>query len=401
MTDDKNPRSFEDLNDALLQMEPDELNARLDHALTDPPRMDPQPPPPAVRQPSVGISFADLMAKSFPAPRWIVKGLIGEGLTLFAGAPKIGKSWFALDLALSVSGGAADILGGTSVEHGAVLYMALEDNQPRLQDRLNKMGARLEPRPLRFVTSGPGLESGLEEDIRTWSREQEAPRLVIIDTLAKVRPVTRPRDRGYADDHATLAPLQKLAGELGLGIVVIHHTNKAPPSDDPFDAISGTLALSGTSDAGMVLRRSGEGATLYTRGRDVEERQITLSFDKSTFRWREINAPITPKSPERDQILHAFKSWEEELSVSDIADRVRKPKENVQRTVSRMSEAGELVRVRTGIYRLPAPPTDPSPDSPNGPNTADGSYDEHPARHIPQDGYWLAPDDDDGVEYPF
>src|SRR4051812_19186196 len=52
-----------------------------------------------------GISAAELMAKHFEPVRYIVPGYIAEGCTLLAGAPKIGKSWLALNLGVAVASG--------------------------------------------------------------------------------------------------------------------------------------------------------------------------------------------------------------------------------------------------------------------------------------------------------
>jgi len=368
MTDDKDSRSFEDLNDALLQMEPDELNARIDHELSMQTMMDPARPLPALPAPFARFSVQELMAKSFPDPRWIVKDLIGEGLTLLAGAPKIGKSWFALDLALSVSGGNDDILGGMPIEHGAVLYLALEDTQRRLQNRVRNISQALTPVDLDLMIESPRIGCGLEEQIRSWHAERKGRgRLVIIDTFARVRPEIRPRDSGYMADYTALAPLQKLAGELGIAIFVIHHTNKAPAADDPFDSISGTNALNGAADASMVLRRSGEGATLYTRGRDVEERQVTLSFDRSSFRWHQVELAATASTPERDRILRALMEAGTDLSAGEIADRIDQAKDNTQRLLSKLAAAHLVIRSGRGTYRIAQKLPVSDPDGPNDP----------------------------------
>jgi RecA-family ATPase len=78
---------------------------------------------------------AELLAADIPQPKWAIEGLLPEGLAFFAGAPKLGKSWFALGLGIAVaSGGYA--LGKIPVDEGEILYLALEDNPRRLQSRL-------------------------------------------------------------------------------------------------------------------------------------------------------------------------------------------------------------------------------------------------------------------------
>ena len=78
---------------------------------------------------------AELMAAVFPEPRWAVPGIVAEGVTVLAGAPKAGKSWLGLGLGLAcATGGKA--LGSIDVDAGPALYLALEDTGLRLQTRL-------------------------------------------------------------------------------------------------------------------------------------------------------------------------------------------------------------------------------------------------------------------------
>jgi replicative DNA helicase len=71
-------------------------------------------------------SAAELLKMQFPEIRWIIKGLIGEGLTLICGAPKIGKSWFVLNLAIAAAAGGG-FLGTLTAQKTDTLYLALED----------------------------------------------------------------------------------------------------------------------------------------------------------------------------------------------------------------------------------------------------------------------------------
>ncbi|MGI8701240.1 MAG: AAA family ATPase [Nocardioidaceae bacterium] len=89
-------------------------------------------------RPRTSWTAAELMACEFPEPRWAVPGIIAEGVTLLAGAPKVGKSWLALGLGIAVATG-GKALGALDVMEGDVLYLALEDPPRRLQDRLAKV----------------------------------------------------------------------------------------------------------------------------------------------------------------------------------------------------------------------------------------------------------------------
>lgn len=51
------------------------------------------------------INAEELLSFPLPPTRFIIDGLLPQGLHILAGAPKIGKSWLALTLCLCVAKG--------------------------------------------------------------------------------------------------------------------------------------------------------------------------------------------------------------------------------------------------------------------------------------------------------
>src|SRR5215208_5437111 len=216
----------------------------------------------------------------FEPIKYVVPGLIAEGLTLFAGKPKIGKSWFVLDAAKAVSQGGIT-LGGIQCEEGDVLFAALEDNRRRLQRRMSKLlpsFTQVWPSRLRFEISMPRLKDGGIDTVRRWIKSVANPRLVVIDTLAKVRD-PKAKDQGnYEADYDSVSELKALADEFSIAIVLVHHQRKME-AEDPIDTVSGTTGLTGAVDTVLVLYRTGQGTILYGRGRDIEEVEKAATFD--------------------------------------------------------------------------------------------------------------------------
>jgi len=126
------------------------------------------------------------------------------------------------------------------------------------------------------------------ERLERWLTDHPETRLVIIDTLEKVRPHTASLDRSmYTADYLIGDRLTPLSKQHAVAILVVHHTRKAT-ADDPVELVSGTLGLTGGVDGVMVLRRQrGQAdAFLYVTGKDIEdEKDYALNWDARTTTW--------------------------------------------------------------------------------------------------------------------
>ena len=205
-------------------------------------------------------------------------------MTLLAGKPKKGKTWMALDIAVAVAAPRI-CLGDFVPVHGDVLYIALEDNPRRLQRRLKHILVHDDeawPERLTFAFNWRRLNEGGVDDLAEWLDEHSEARLIVIDTFAAVRALSK--DYGYNEDYSALAGLQRFAGERGIAVLVVHHLRKAG-ADDFGDEISGTLGLTAAVDGYLVLRGDGNDVELCLRSRDIEERKYGATFNKETCRW--------------------------------------------------------------------------------------------------------------------
>jgi len=301
-------------------------------------------------------SAADLRIKKFPPLRFIVEGFIVEGCTLLAGKPKLGKSWLMLDMALATSLGRY-CLGNAKCDRGAVLYLALEDNERRLRKRIDKLlGASFTEWPpgFHFATEWPRANEGGIQAIREWIKRTENPRLIVVDVLAMFRPTTGGRETLYEADYGAIKGLQALASEFHVAIVIVHHTRKGGSEADPFEKVSGTLGLSGAADTTIVLDRDGHGSTLYGRGRDIEEIEKAVTFDPKTCRWTIIGeASEVRRTDERSAILSLLKDEDEPMSPSDVANALGHRLNNVKQLLFKMAKAGDVAKLGRGKYIHP------------------------------------------------
>ena len=301
------------------------------------------------------FTAAELQRQEFPPIRWVVPDILPEGLTLLCGKPKLGKSWLALDMACAVATGSSVLC--RVCDPGPVLYLAMEDNRRRLQKRLRRIHERGDwPADLHLATEMPRLDAGGLLGLQQWCSAHPAGRLLIVDTLATVKPAGNARQSEYSADYEALRGLHGLAGELGVAVVVVHHVRKAE-AEDPFDTVSGSTGLTGAADTTLILtRRSGDGGTvLYGRGRDLAEFEMAVEFDKELCRWSELGVPSEAfASDTKRKIVAAMRAGKQ--SPAAICDASGIDYELCKKTLQRMAAAGETEKNRHGFYELPHDP---------------------------------------------
>ena len=230
------------------------------------------------------VSMTELFDSVYQGKPPIVDGLLYRGTYLFAGAPKLGKSFLVTQLAYHVSTGMP--LWGFPVRQGKVLYLALEDDYSRLQERLYRMFGTEENENLLFSVSAKQLGSGLDEQLTRFLREHPDTSLIIIDTLQKVREVGGD-NYSYANDYQIITRLKTFADAYGVCLIAIHHTRKQK-ADDAFDTISGTNGLMGAADGAFLLhkeKRTSNTATLEISGRDQQDQRLYLIRNEEKMCW--------------------------------------------------------------------------------------------------------------------
>lgn len=300
-------------------------------------------------------SAAELLARDIPEPKYAVDGLLSEGVTIFAGKPKSGKSWLGWGLCIAVaSGGRA--LGTIPVKQGDVLYLALEDGERRLQDRLGKiLGNEPPPARLHLATEWKRLNEGCVEDLEDWLKAHPDTRLIVIDTLKRVRKKENTGKKQLYDvDYEAIEPLGDLGRKYGIGIIVIHHSRKQD-SDDPLDLISGSFGLSGSADGALVLKRGRNqaDAELHSVGRDFEEQALALRWDNAIYGWRLVgDAEEVYLTRERREVIDLIR-LEGPKTPKEVAELLKRNHNSTRKLMPEMARDGQLVNDGTGRYSLP------------------------------------------------
>lgn len=275
-----------------------------------------------------GISAGALLEKVFTEIKWVVKGLISQGITIISARPKTGKSFAMMEVAIAVATG-GKVFGEIQVDKGKVLYLALEDSERRLQSRLRKLldGNKSDDldENLIFIDASTGwkrLDNGGLQDLEQFIDENPDLKLIVIDTLQKVKPIGRGGVNQYENDYAALSGVHKMAIDKSVGIVLVHHTRKSESlSGDVFDEVSGSLGLTGVADTNIIIKRprNSEDAVLTMTSRDAGEQEWAMRFDPLTCKWTIIGeASEVGKASVRQQIMDIFRKVSTPIDAQEL-----------------------------------------------------------------------------------
>ena len=301
-----------------------------------------------------GITAEELSLKSFPPLKWAVQDILPEGSYLLTARPKVGKSWLALQICLAVAFGGS--IFGKNVVKGKAVYLALEDNQRRLQDRLYQL------RPQGYATPDLILHTewlkfdkgGVEKLIELIEKEQ--PKLIVIDTFAKVRPIMGNKNV-YESDYKALEPITKVANQYRCTILIVHHNRKGKAESDPLEQVSGSLGLSGAVDGVLVIdgNRSDKMYTLSLIGRDIPNDDDLAIARQTNGEWHLLGqAKAVFISSERKEISDLLKFHPQGLKPKEISDMLGKKPTAVRKLLVAMSIEQQVINTK-GTYTHPNP----------------------------------------------
>jgi RecA-family ATPase len=324
---------------------------------------------------------SDLLEKHFPPIRWAIRDILPEGVSLLVGAPKIGKSWLALQFAIAISSGTSLWTGRDPETTGGVLFLGLEDNDRRMQSRIVKLCRQeaFDLSHLHFATEWPRMDQGGCVQLENWLSEQRDTRLVIIDTLGRFRPPDTGRGSAYQADYRVGAELKGIADNYSVAILLAHHTRKQEAAD-VLDTVSGTQGLTGSVDALMMLRRErGEmDAAFFVTGRDIEhEQDYALQFNSDTCTWSSSGTVHVARMHLQRQRILDFIERNGPSKPCDIAEGLGKKPTTTRRLLQKMFADGE-VRVESNRYCL-------IHTSVNGVNGGNGVFDDSSVHDVHDD----------------
>ncbi|HCY76488.1 MAG TPA: hypothetical protein DHV28_11255 [Ignavibacteriales bacterium] len=304
------------------------------------------------------VSAREVQKMDLPPIRWVIKNLLPEGLSILAARPKTGKSFLAQNISLSITRG-TKALGFFETEQTSVLYIALEDNFRRIQDRINNIIQneieKTAPDNLFYLEENkdlPKINDGGIEELQKLIIDKPEIKLIIVDTFGRTIADKRRNDNNsYRADYEIASKLQEFAIQNHICVLLIHHTKKVQ-EEDVFNEISGTSGITGAMDTMLVLKKKGKSGKLYVTGRDVKDIEYNLVFDENICCWNVVEEEINTTA-ERKEIYDLIKSSGREMKTGEIAELLGKTVPNVSKMLGKMLKEGLVATEKTGHYFIP------------------------------------------------
>lgn len=289
--------------------------------------------------------------------------LVTEGFGFLAGAPKVGKSWLAIALALAVAQGGM-VLNSIKVEPRAVLLLALEDGDRRLQTRMRAVNGD-DPLPGNLDYLTDVTPQVLIPTITAWLARHAAdenPPLVILDTFGKARGQRRPGEDPYIADYQLGTQFKQAAKTVpGSAILAVHHTRKMS-ADDFVATVAGSQGITGSADYVLVLtrkRKSDEGLLSVT-GRDIHEEEYALLVTNGIWHLDGYNLIMAAEAAderrdkgnlnERSQAVLEFVNSRAQTSPGDLVTELGIERRQASVYLSRLLDAGRIRKTGRGTY---------------------------------------------------
>jgi hypothetical protein len=270
----------------------------------------------------------------------------------------MGKTWILLAWAIAVASG-GKVLGTYPVERGRVLFLALEDTEASLIERMRILLNGAPPPPLlHCYTEDSGwlpLDAGGVEQIEEHLERHRDIVLVVIDTLTAVAPDTgQQKGNPYRTEYRAYMPIRHLANRHNIAIIGSWHFNKAG-AIDPMEMISGSMGLPAVSvnRLGIVRERSENDATLYSFSKRGRQQDLALEYDPVTCQWiYKGSATDYQASAARREILDALEDEDDGLTPAQLSRLLNKHYPSTKSLLKRMADDGQVYTIGKGKYKV-------------------------------------------------
>ena len=308
-----------------------------------------------------------LQQTDFPPLKWVVDDLIPEGLTLLAGAPKIGKSFMCWNIALAVAQQGI-VFGQYPVsKEQSVLYLSVDGDPLRqIKNRLEMIQPDIPlPHNLYICDDFPISHSIL--GLESWRKliETYDADLIIVDTMLQFKPADL-EGTSYEKDYSWLRPVRTMLHEMDVSMIAVTHTRKMIDLDDPFNEIQGSKGMQAGTDNNIVFTVRDGDKIFRIKGREIVETDLVLTFDNGTFTSHSPDEVMESRlSDIRSDILNTVRdAGIDGITATDLVGALSEhTPANVKNTMRRMVTDGQIYQPKKrGRYFYDNPDGNPLVD---------------------------------------
>ncbi len=291
---------------------------------------------------------------------WLIEGLWSDqAVGIIGGEPKCGKSFLALDLAVSVASGTPCLRHFPTRQSGTVLLFAAEDAPHIVRQRLagiaHAAGVDFESLDVEVITA-PTLRLDRHEHRQalaaTVARLQ--PKLLVLDPLVRLHGI----DENVAAEVAPLlAYLRTLQRRHHTAVVLVHHARKGAAHERGGQALRGSSELHAWGDSNLYLRRTTQQLQLSIEHRaaaGADRLQLTLHDDAPALALQIADQPAadpSTKPSNLQRIEHILAGATAALSQRQLRDTARMRASHVAEALAQLIAAGRVIRSADG-YRI-------------------------------------------------
>lgn len=230
------------------------------------------------------VKNRDLIERAADYIDWLVPDLFTPNELFILGTPpRTGKSLFCLTLAKAIATGGTFL--DRPVTQGSVVYVNCEDGETKVKYRQTAQGWEQWGYDLPVYWFNEFKLSELK-DMRELIEEIGDVRLLVLDTLSRVRDDSV--KESSSEMGRVLEPLQQLARDMNICVLVTHHVSKAviEENQDPFNLLRGNSSIRSTCRGAMVMIPGEHSYRLISENGWTDQLDLNVRINPDTLEWR-------------------------------------------------------------------------------------------------------------------
>jgi len=308
------------------------------------------------------LRAAQLAAPDLGEQSWLIEGLwSAQAVGIIGGEPKCGKTFLALDLAVSVASGTPCLRHFPTPQAGRVLLFAAEDAPQVIRQRLEGIAqaaqAEFESLDIHVITA-PVLRLDRQEHQQALQATVAylKPKLLILDPLVRLHAID---ENVAAEVVPLLAYLRNLQRYHHTAVALVHHARKGAAQERGGQALRGSSELHAWGDSNLYLRRNGQQLQLsieHRAAQGTDRLLLALKANPPVLTLEAIEPPPPAAQASRpssclQRIEQILAQATTPLPHKQVRDAVRMRTSEVSLALATLLENGRVIKSTNG-YQL-------------------------------------------------